>query len=325
MSRLTQLFTRRASGASKTLTAARPKLEVLEDRTVPSFVAAAFPDQGVWRYDTAAATWQQLTANNSATQLAADSGGDVVAEFAGQGVWLYHGFWQEITANNASVLDLGYTSVFRGPNIGQQTSIFVVAEFPGQGLWRYTNVVSNTFFNIGWTEITTNNASHAAIDNNGNVVAEFPGQGVWFNTNGGDWRQLTASDASSLAIGATPAGTSFVAASFPGYGVWRIQDGGGWVQLTANFTITLSIGANGDVVGEFQGSGVWSFLDSTAAATAGWGKGWNHLTAADATLVGIDANGNFVGQFAGSGIWYDNVGFWQHVRTDNATLLDVGS
>src|SRR5947209_3494755 len=65
----------------------RLRLEALEGRDVPSYLAAEFPGQGVWRYAPTDGSWRQLTANN-ASQVAADAAGEVVAAFPGQGVWL---------------------------------------------------------------------------------------------------------------------------------------------------------------------------------------------------------------------------------------------
>jgi hypothetical protein len=76
-------------------------------------------------------------------------------------------------------------------------------------------------------------------------------------------------------------------------------------------------------VAEFPGWGVWSFLDSAAAAAAGWHAGWNQLTAADAAMVGIDSTGNVYGQFPGWGVWYDQAYSWQSLTASNASSLGV--
>jgi hypothetical protein len=121
-------------------------------------------------------------------------------------------------------------------------------------------------------------------------VAVFPGWGVWWYTDGNGWRQLTPSDASSVAIGATLYGNSKIVAEFPGDGVWRIEDTGGWVQLTAANAATVGINQYGDVVGQFAGWGVWRYTDApTGTAPAGW----VHLMDG-AALVGIDAAANQV-------------------------------
>jgi hypothetical protein len=323
---------------------ARPTLEALESRDVPSYLAAEFPGQGVWLYNSAGGTWTQLTAAN-ASQVATDSRGEVVGEFPGQGVWLYnHDYlnqWQQLTANNAASLALGY-SYYYDNAYSASTATFVVAEFPGQGLWEFFSKNIDYSFSSGWVQLTANNAATEAVDGNGHVVADFPGQGVWFygtsSSNGGTggWQQLTAADATCLAIGSaigTPTGPSsvpdVVAAAFAGYGVSRLTvdvpgHAGGWAQLTASTATAVNINTSGDVVAEFPGWGVWSYTDSSAAAQAGWGSGWNHLTAADATLVGIDANGNVYGQFPGWGGWYDQVYSWQMVTANNASSFGAG-
>ena len=115
---------------------ARPSLEALEDRDVPSTLAAEFPGHGVWSY--ASGTWTQLTAAD-ASQVAADSHGDVVGEFPGQGVWLFKdGAWQQINGHDVASLAIAY-SFLGTPASGTYTNIYVAAEFPGYGVCRYTD------------------------------------------------------------------------------------------------------------------------------------------------------------------------------------------
>jgi hypothetical protein len=182
-----------------------------------------------------------------------------------------------------------------------------------------------------------------AMDDAGDIVGEFPGWGVWyepwFGENAG-WQQLTAANASSLAVGKWEtyvgppdlnpnpvAGPTFVAAAFPGHGVWRLSIESPlpgprpWQQLTASDAATVGINVHGDVVGSFPGWGVWSYSD---AGAGGYYPGWIHLTAADAPLVGIDAAGNVFGQFAGWGVWYDRFGYWQCITPSNATAFGAG-
>jgi hypothetical protein len=320
---------------------ARPALEALEDRDVPSYLAAEFPGRGVWGHDSVTGTWTQLTAAE-ASQVAADSNGDVVGEFPGQGVGLYSaGAWWQITANNASVLSIGFRT--GATDLGGSHTywqISVAAEFPGQGLWAYyCHNVPGTVV-AQWQQLTENNASLVAVNGNGHAVAEFPGQGVWIDDAVG-WSWLTPSDATCLATGcapdprnppnAYPFWPAAVVASFPGYGVFRIWEnmigqvgGWPWEQLTANTATALSVNRYGDVVGKFPGQGLWSYTASSAAAAAGWAAGWKQLTAADAVLVGIDAAGNVYGQFNGWGVWNDQVYSWQRLTADNATALGVG-
>jgi hypothetical protein len=163
---------------------ARPRLEELESRDVPSYLAAEFPGQGVWLYNAADGSWQQVTANN-ASQVAADSNGDVVAAFPGQGLWLRtpDNTWWQLTANNAASLDFAYHPF--GNLEGWRGVLLVVAEFPGQGLWRFSDWAWSFGQDWslrgygGWIQLTANDAATEAIDQNGNVAAAFPGAGVW--------------------------------------------------------------------------------------------------------------------------------------------------
>jgi hypothetical protein len=306
-------------------------LEALEDRTVPSYLAAEFPGHGVWLCNSADGSWQQVTAAD-ASQTAADRNGDVVAEIPGQGVWLLsRGAWQQLTASNASALAIGnyHTTDIPSHYYQELDFVYVVAQFPGYGVWRF-QLDQHTNFNSGWQQLTASNASTLAMDDVGNVVAEFPGWGVWLY--GAGWQQLTAADASSLSLGTSQeiaylpyphpvTGPTYVAAAFVGQGVWRLQVGGGWQQLTAASAATVSINVHGDVVGEFAGSGIWSYSD---AGAGGYNPGWIHLTAADAAMVGIDAAGNVYGQFPGWGVWYDRFGYWQCITPSDATSFGVG-
>jgi hypothetical protein len=299
---------------------ARPTLEAMEDRTVPTYLAAALPEMGVWRYSPSG-IWVQLTAAE-ASQVAADSHGDVIGIFPGQGVWLCtpDNTWRQLTASNAASLDVAYHP-FADP-AGPHGTIAVVAEFPGQGLWRWGQDTKYPAAG-GWTQLTANDAAAEAIDQNGNVAAEFRGQGVWRH-DGMRWQQLTAADASVLALRAVVDGASSLAAEFPGWGVWRFQDGTGWQQLTANDAVALGVDAAGDVAATFIGWGVWGYGDPAGAAAHHWAVGWNHLTAADANLLGIDA-GSVYGGFPGSGIWWFGGYTWTDMRVGNASSLGIGA
>jgi hypothetical protein len=333
MSRLNNLFDRRASAAAGASHRVRPRLEELESRDVPSYLAAEFPGQGVWRYDytyygtyppfPVAGSWRQLTANN-ASLVAADRNGDVVAAFPGQGVWLYRGgTWQEITANNGAVgLDIAFHSVPLFPSPVSNflnTIIVVVAEFPGQGLWRYSLTTAGTSpaATANWMELTANDASTEAIDLNGVVAATFRGWGVWRFADNTGWQQLNTADATSLAIGAnTTFGPPWIVAALTGQGVWRFLDGTGWQQLStadASTVATEPYGYYQPVIAEFPGSGVWYY----------WSVEWIHATAADACLVGFGDN-YYVGQFPGAGIWVEYAGLWQQITANNPSSFSVG-
>jgi hypothetical protein len=310
---------------------ARPTLEALEDRTVPSYLAAEFPGQGVWRYyfNGSSGSWQQLSTKD-ASQVAADGGGEVVAEFPGQGLWLCDGGyqWHQLTANNSASFNVQRSFTYdQFHNVYAVTT--VVAEFPGQGLWKYTSSdgPSSQRPTTGWVELTSNNASTEAVNGGGTVVAEFPGWGVWLCNPDNSWQQLTAANASSVAISGD-IGTAFsVVAEFPGYGVWSWNEipSYGWQHLTASDATTVAIYGNGVVVASFPGYGVWRYSDPGTIYPPNYNANWSQLTAADAGMVGIDPNGVVFGQFPGWGIWMDNAGTWQCLTTNNPSSIGVAN
>jgi hypothetical protein len=324
-------FRRRMSPAPN----ARPRLEELEGRDVPSYLEAEFPGYGVWRCQDNG-TWQQLTTAD-ATQVAADRTGNVVGQFPGHGIWLYSNStknWQQINTLDSSTLAIGeyYFEIWqRGTYFSTIIHNYVAAEFPGGGVWLFDNYTldqqySYHYNSASWTQLTPSSASAVAVDANGHVVAEFPGYGVWLygQLGNGPWYQLTTSDARSLANAAALFGSSLVVAEFPGYGVWRWSDYAGWQQLTASDATAVGITATGDVTAAFGGAGVWSYLDSSNAAAAGRTLGWSQLTPADAYAVGIDINFNVYGAFRGWGVWYDQAGTWRHFSPSDPTSFSVG-
>jgi hypothetical protein len=173
----------------------------------PTYTAAAFPGQGLWR-KASDGGWVELTAAN-ADEVDADANGDVVAAFAGAGVWRYTDAtgWQQLTAANASLIAMSGKGI-------------VVAAFAGQGVWRYEDW-------RGWQLLTQANASQLGVDLYGNVVGEFAGAGVWRFDDFHGWQQLTGADASLVAIG----DNGVVVGQF-GDGVWRYDNVNGWVFLT---------------------------------------------------------------------------------------------
>jgi hypothetical protein len=271
---------------------ARLSLEALEDRTVPSTLAAEFQGYGVWRYEESTG-WRQLTAAN-ATLVAAGSHGEVAAEFQGYGVWRYEDNtgWQHLTNSDASILDM-------------RTNGNVAAEFQGSGVWRYED-------KTGWQHLTGANASLLNIDRNGDLVGEFQGSGVWRFEDSTGWVQLTKANASSLDI----ADNANVVGEFQGSGVWRFQDGTGWSHLTAADAAYVHINEVGNVMGDFKGYGVWRYEDAT---------GWKELNNADASLGGIAAaasDSEVAGAFS-SGVWlYDTTG-WHQLTSAVPTAMAI--
>ncbi|HVS38810.1 MAG TPA: alkaline phosphatase family protein [Gemmataceae bacterium] len=282
------------------------KAGALNTPVVTNPVAAEFPGLGVWRNVNDA--WQQLTPSNfNASQVAVDSGGDVVAEFPGVGVWLYNNStsaWGQLTPGS---FNASQVSIAGGD---------VVAEFPGVGVWRYEAG--------SWQQLTPGsfNASSVDIDSSGDVAAEFPGVGVWRYETAGGWAQLTPGGFNATQV--SIAGNGLVAAAFNGVGVWLYN--AGWQQLS-NTTATISkidVDANGDVAVDFPGYGVWRYESAT---------GWNQLSPADASLglnaldaslLAIDASGNVVVDIPGQGVRrWDGTAGWEQLTTLGASALDA--
>jgi hypothetical protein len=114
------------------LRTARPALEELENRDVPSSLACSFAN-GVWRWNEGTG-WERLIPV-PASIIATSSDGIVVCEFP-NGVWRYSDLlgWQHLTPAAPS-------------SLGVNAAGSVVAEFPGLGVWRYENVT-------GWQRLT---------------------------------------------------------------------------------------------------------------------------------------------------------------------------
>ena len=280
----------------------------------------------------ASGAWQQLTTNN-ASQVAADSIGDVVAEFPGQGVWLCtpDSAWQQLTANNATSLDVAFCRF--GDTSGKANGVLgVVAEFPGQGLWRASprgyGVPARAGMSgspVDGSTLTANDAATEAIDQKGIVAAAFPGAGVLALPG----QHRLATDSPPRTPPAWPCVPLWTAPvlwrpSSPATGCRRFRDSSGWQQLTANDAVTLGIDPSGDVVGTFPGTGSGASPTPLPRPQPAGTPAGTSLTAANATMVGIDANGNAYGQFNGWGVWYDQVYSWQLLTASNASSLGVG-
>jgi hypothetical protein len=250
-----------------------------------------FGSTGVWQFDRAANAWVQLTPAN-AILLAADSLGDVAAEFRGYGLWEYRtgAGWNQLHGVDVSLLAMNAAGA-------------VAAEFPGYGVGQYTPA-------SGWHLLTAANASLLSVDANGDIAAEFPGYGVWeFTTASNGWTQLHPVDVTLLAMDAA----GDVAANFPGYGVGAYTAGDSWRLLNGTQASSLTMDTAGDVAANFPGYGVAEY---TAAA------GWRSLTAANAALLTADILGDVYAEFAGYGVWqYDATHGWTRLRAIDASLL----
>jgi hypothetical protein len=285
---------RKAENAAARSVPFRPRLEILEDRTVPATVVTDFPGAGLYRYDPASHAWQLLTGVDPAALAVDGNSGTIIASFKGYGTyqWTTSSGWQLLTGATASEVAVA--------GFGQN----VVGEFQGAGLWEYHP-------DTGWFQLTAANASSVSVDNADNVAGVFPGAGVWgLPGAGGGWIQLTAANASQVVCG----GTGYVVAEIPGAGVWDFHFGAGWTRITAADAVSLAgSSAGGLVVGSFATYGTFTINPVTRETL--------FVTGAIADDLATDGV-NVVGAFGGGGTWYYSGASpqWEQIHPLDAVL-----
>src|SRR5881227_3080994 len=137
----------------------RPWIERLEDRRLPSYMAADLGAAGLWRYSDADGGWKQVSGANP-SDVAISVSGDLVANFAGGGggVWFYlDDVWRLLTQSNPS-------------HVAVDAVGDVVMDFDAGGVWRYTD-------GVGWDVLTYSNPTQIGLAADGTTYASFPGAG----------------------------------------------------------------------------------------------------------------------------------------------------
>jgi fibronectin type 3 domain-containing protein len=224
-------------------------------RNSPLSVVADFAGAGVQEY-TPSSGWRTLSPN-AAQSAAVDASGDVVAAFAGAGVWRWAaGAWAQI-------------DTYTPQSVAVDANGDVVANFAGAGVWRWT--VAG-----GWAQIDPYAPQSVAVNSNGDVVASFSGAGVWRWTVAAGWAQIDSYTPQSVATDAN----GDVVASFAGAGVWRWTAAASWAQIDSYTPQSVAVNFNGDVVVGFGASGLWHWT------LAG---GWQELTMA--AVLELSVNG----------------------------------
>jgi hypothetical protein len=229
---------------------ARPELEAFEDRCVPAVIAADFPGQGVVRFTDGQ---PQLLTSGQAFRVRADAAGDVLADFAGLGVWRYEDRtgWQQLSPVDAASMDL------RGDGK-------VVAYFVQWGMWEYQD-------GTGWQQLVSPSATLQAvevrIDDAGGVLANSNGA-MWYHPNGGSWQGIIGLETRTFDI----AGDGEMVFQFSGLGVWRYHPGGTWVQQTPLDAAFVKINAAGDVAVALNQEALTAGIYKRAAATGTWSR-----------------------------------------------------
>lgn len=165
----------------------RPQLQVerLDERLLPTRVAAGFENLGgLWRW-TESGGWSQLTTANP-DEVDMDDDGNVVASFLGgapAGLWRWteSGGWVQLST---------FTIIEEVELSGSSTSSghVVVADFgTANGLWRWTT-------SSGWQQLHTANFENVEVDDNGNVVVDYGSNGLWRWTEACQWKHLSTLD-----------------------------------------------------------------------------------------------------------------------------------
>src|SRR5262249_50909249 len=112
----------------------RLELETLEDRNVPSTMAADYTD-GLWRWDSTAGCGH--ISGGHATRLDVDDAGDVYGQFS-NGIWRWSAStlgWQKLSDLQATTFQVTAGGVFYG-------------DFGATGLWRWSFA--------GWQKLSSN-------------------------------------------------------------------------------------------------------------------------------------------------------------------------
>jgi hypothetical protein len=213
--------------------------------------------------------WQVLSTFD-AQAVAVDGAGDVVAAFAGAGLWRRtpDGTWTQIDTftPQSFVLD----------NVG-----IITAAFPGGGLWVWL---------LGsWAPIDGFTPSSLAVDGPGDVVAAFDGGGLWRLTLAGVWTPIDGFTPQSIAAD----GQGNVVAAFAGGGVWLWTPNGVWTPIDGFTPQSVSMDAGGDVFASFAGGGLWRFTLGS----------WVQIDSFTPQQFAADADGQVVAAFADGTVW----------------------
>ncbi len=232
-------------------------------------VVADFGSQGVQQYTPSG--WQPLSPF-SAQSVAVDGEGNVVAAFAGSGLWRHtlNGTWTQI-------------DTFTPQRIAVSPYGEVTASFANGGLWTWS---AGT-----WTQIDTFTPQSFAVDATGHVVASFTNGGVWRRDINGTWTQIDTFTPQSFAVD----GNGDVAAVFAGNGLWRWTPAGVWTQIDGFTPQSVTMDAGGDVFASFAGGGLWRWAVATGS--------WTQIDTFTPQLISADADGDVVAAFADGSLW----------------------
>jgi hypothetical protein len=248
---------------------------------------------------------------------------DIIADFAGYGVWIWsnNSRWTQLHPLDVADLVVG--------DLDGNGRVDVMMSFPGYGLYAWMN-------NTRWVRLHSLTATGMAIGNLDNdaghrdeLIANFSGAGVWVWKNNSAWAQLHALNAIHIATGDVDGnGMADVVLDFPGRGVWTYMNNATWVQRHSLNSLSTTIGnLDGDaarrseLVASFPGAGVWALFNNTASVQL------HSLSATQMITADLDGNGraDLLMNFPGAGIWaWMNNTSWIQLHPFNGEDMAAG-
>jgi len=275
------------------------------------------------------AVWTRLSDQTPDTMATCDLDGDgkaeIVAGFAGTGVW--------------SLPASGAPAVLLNPIDGELIACAdldgngqkdIIVDFgPSYGLWaRYNNASWTKLHFLSPVIMTTGDLNG---DGQAEVIGEFAGLGIWYRQHStGTWSRLHYLNAELMATGDLNGdGKDELIVDFgDAYGIWARYSTGLWAKLQALSPVKLTTGdldGNGldDVIAEFSGTGIWVRYSNNPAWKRVHGFYSESLSTGDLDGSGRD---DLIVDFGIFGIWVKrNNNLWQKIHNINPELTSAGN
>lgn len=272
-------------------------------------------------------TWTQLHGASPTRIALADvdgnGGEDVIAAFAGAGVWIWQNdaTWVRLHPFDARDLVVG--------DLDGNGRADVVVSFPAAGLWAWMNGAAWVpLHGASGGKLVTGNLDGDA-GHRDELVVHFPGAGIWVWSNNTSWTSLHGLAPAHMAAGDLDGnGRVDLAIDFPGHGVWTWMNNAAWVNRhglnSSGFVIgdlDGDAGHRADLVIAFAGSGVSALMNGSA---------WESIHGLDPTQMSaadLDADGrsDLVLSFPGAGLWiWKNRSSWSPLHPRGAEGIASG-
>jgi hypothetical protein len=232
---------------------ARPQLETLEDRLVPSTMAGSYAD-GIWRYDTTTG-WARIS-TRQATQLDVDDAGNIYGAFS-DGLWRWSAAtasWSHPSSLTVNQFQVTASGIFYG-------------DFKGSGLWRWDPSTN------GWAHLTNLDPVQ-----DGMVVSDSDAFfGSFFTGTPGSWRWTPTAGWSLLTTSLPDQIQTDAAGDFVGLfntlvpvtqrGTWRWNPTAGWTRLSIREPFSIAVSANGAIFEDRGDTGIWRMAPGALSFT----------------------------------------------------------